>query len=536
MRDWRPVLLLGLLVFPFLLFAAIGAVALFETHRLLWLMLVFPVAWGTAYALSRRWRTDMLPLPSPKREASMHWTDRDEAAWKLVETRVVTRVANLEIARLTEVKIYYETALEMALEIARSYHPTAADPFGRLTIVEILAAAQLALDDLAELMQRSAPGSHLLTVDAWRTLHKAPQWYESINNVWWVASAFMGPTETMSRYVLSKLFFEPAARRLQSNVLTWFYASFIYSVGHYLIEMHSGRLQGGARHYRQRVRENLAPATAAPTSATEEPETAPVTIALIGQVDAGKSSLINCLLGDQAAATDILPMTQQVTEYHLGLPDRSERLVLLDTIGYGGVEISDEQKAATFAAVVRADIVLLVMDVNNPARQRDVQILRDLAEWLCKRRHLKPPTIIAVVTHIDMLSPKMEWSPPYNWQSPTGVKERNISEALAYNREVLGSHVIGVLPACTDNAANQPYGIQEWLLPAILVHLPRARAVALLRVLHRDFESGKWSALFEQLWTSGSKIAGATIFGAADSQRLAPSPRPSAPTASPSPK
>ena len=47
-----------------------------------------------------------------------------------------------------------------------------------------------------------------------------------------------------------------------------------------------------------------------------------VTIAVIGQVKAGKSSLVNCLLGEQRAAVDVLPLTQTVQRYDLRLEDR----------------------------------------------------------------------------------------------------------------------------------------------------------------------------------------------------------------------
>ena len=36
---------------------------------------------------------------------------------------------------------------------------------------------------------------------------------------------------------------------LQSNLLMWFYVSFLHRLGFYLIEMNSGRLRGGAQNF-----------------------------------------------------------------------------------------------------------------------------------------------------------------------------------------------------------------------------------------------------------------------------------------------
>src|SRR5262249_26245415 len=55
---------------------------------------------------------------------------------------------------------------------------------------------------------------------------------------------------------------------------------------------------------------------------------------------------------------------------------------------------------------------------------------------------------LAVLTHIDLLSPAMEWSPPYDWQSPKRPKEVQMREAVAAAREQLGDLVAGGVPPC----------------------------------------------------------------------------------------
>ena len=72
-----------------------------------------------------------------------------------------------------------------------------------------------------------------------------------------------------------------------------------------------------------------------------------MTIAVFGQVKAGKSSLINALLGEQRAVTDVLPTTAGVARYDLHPKGIPSHLVLLDTVGYGHEGPKADQIAST---------------------------------------------------------------------------------------------------------------------------------------------------------------------------------------------
>ena len=55
---------------------------------------------------------------------------------------------------------------------------------------------------------------------------------------------------------------------------------------------------------------------------------------MLGPVKAGKSSLVNALLGKRAATVDRLPVAGG-TRYELTLPEGGQPVSLLDTSGYG---------------------------------------------------------------------------------------------------------------------------------------------------------------------------------------------------------
>lgn len=515
MTRWQAVTIFSLLLLPLVLFAALATWAFWELGWFLWLWAVIPVCWAVAWLLARRWETGLLPLGPPKIEPSLHWTARDEKAWELIEARART-VKGIPPARLTEIQFYADTAKELSLELATLYHPKAQDPFGSLTVPEILAAAELATEDLAELVDRYLPGGHLVTVNRWRSLARLPDWYAKLEKIYWPLSAVVSPATFIGRYAASRWILTPMTDLLQSNMLAWFYVAFVQRVGLALIELNSGRLRGGARRFRRAMAELSGevtrPAAASPVGV--EPKQVPagestpteVTLCLIGQVKAGKSSLANALLGEHHAATDILPLTSEVTRYRLTLPNRADQLVLLDTPGYSVDGATKRQLEETQEAVRQSDLVLMVMNVTSPAREPDRQFLQALADWFDSQPQLKLPPIVGVLTHIDLLSPVMEWAPPYDWREPQQAKERTIRDAVAYNQEQLGRYLTATVPVCTDAERGRVYGIDEWLLPVTSVLLDEARACALVRSLHAELDRQKFRRVLQQFSNVGQQM------------------------------
>jgi predicted GTPase len=517
MKHWRTVVLFSLLALPIAVFVGVGAVALWRLGWWWWLWWLLPLCWGTAYLLARWWRNTWVPLPPHPATGERHWTPRDDAALAIVE-RQQDAVRDVSAERLTDPQLYYQTAMDLALEIARHYHPQAKDPIGALTVTEILAVTHLACEDLEKLIQDYVPASHMLTVDQWRTLSKAPRWFRTLGNVSWAVAVLLHPTN-IARYAASRLTMDSATKQVQANVLGWFYVTFVRRVGFYLIEMNSGRLRGGAQRYRELIRQLEIDDSTGQTAAkpgrdepaTEESEAAKtsvsVTIAMMGQVKAGKSSLVNALLGEQAAATDILPLTSKVQRFQLDLsPNVPQQLVLLDTPGYREQAIASGDRREYEEAFRQADLILLVMNATNPARQADLRVLERMETWFSQDLRRRPPPVIGVLTHIDLLRPASEWSPPYRWQNPTSLKEQSISSAVAYHAELLGQYLAGIVPVCSDVRGDRVDGVHESLLPIMTALLDEARACSLLRALHRDVDSGRVQRVFQQLGNAGVEL------------------------------
>ena len=510
MSRWRLAIVAALILTPVLFLIGAGSYFLWHGGWSLWIWWPMSACLGLAFFLGWRWQRQnrLLRLDF---EMPLHWTDRDRLAWALVEGRIKA-AAQLGPDKLSTPAFYLETAQEMGLELARFYHPNTQDPIGPLTIPEMLAVVELAAHDLAEMVDNYLPGGHLLTVNTWRKAKQATDWYQQASNVYWLVSGLFSPINSATRYLASQVGMSTPLQRLQENLILWFYSAFIQRLGTYLIDLNSGRLRVGATRYRQLLREmgprgpdgrHVEPVSELPgeTLAAEVPQ---VTVTLLGQVKAGKSSFINALLGEQRAKTDVVPATPEITRYQLQPEDISSRLVLLDTVGYGHAGPKPDQVKATTEAARQSDLLLLIMHALNPGRQADQAMLQGLRDWFATQPHLRVPPVLGVLTHMDLLSPQMEWAPPYNLSKPARTKEKQIEQAIAAVREQLGPFLVGVVPVCVAPA--KIYGLEEWFLPVLAEILDQARAVAFLRCLKAEADRGKARKVFHQLVAVGKGL------------------------------
>src|SRR5207253_7028933 len=319
------------------------------------------------------------------------WTTRDQEAWELVKSRA-GRASTINLDELVEFQFYVDTAREMAEELARFYHPRAKDPVASLTIPEILAVIELAAHDMSELVDQYLPGGHLLTINDWRRAKQVSDWYRTANNAYWLISALFSPINTGVRFTASKLGMSRPLQLLQQNLLTWFYTAYVHRIGTYLIDVNSGRLRVGARRYQELLKGRLEDSGAAAVDGDAAERIGQVTLTVVGQVKSGKSSLINALLGEQRARTDVLPATDEITRYELQSEGISTRLVVLDTVGYGHTGPREDQMRATEEAARQSDLLLLVLHARSPARQADLTMLRSLKQWFASRIDSKKPT------------------------------------------------------------------------------------------------------------------------------------------------
>lgn len=493
MSRWRLATLAILFLLPVAFLVGVGGYALYHTGWAVYTWWPLAGCFALAYVLAWYWHRHRTLVPEPDATRS-HWTDRDKAAWELVRKRA-EQVKNLPVDKLAEPGTYIDDARTLADELARHYHPKAADPFSRVTVPELLTVIELATHDLSAMVDDYLPGGHLMTIGDWRRANKAVDWYKRSRTAYWLVSALFDPLSTGVRFAASQVGISQPLDALQQDLVDWLFVAYLHRLGAYLIELYSGRLKVGADRYR-----DLTTASA----------TAPVTLALFGQVKAGKSSLVNALTTAQLAdgpsqrqaVVDALPATSSVNRYRAKSPDGSGELIVLDTVGYAHEGPRADDRHATEAAAREADALILVLHARTAARAADVAMLARLNEFFAGRPDLKRPPLIAVLTHADLLSPSLEWSPPYDWQGGSRAKEKSMADAVAAARAALGEAIDAVVPVCT--AESRVWNVTEGLVPLLAARLDEARATALVRALGAG--GGGAGKVLSQLRAAGTAL------------------------------
>ncbi|MFQ5732904.1 MAG: GTPase family protein [Planctomycetaceae bacterium] len=529
MSRWRIYIILFLLLTPVLVFVGIGAWSIWETKRLLWMWVALPAAWVIAFLLAKVWGGKLIRVEEPEAPANLHWTPRDLDAWKIVEARIEA-VDDIDPERMATLHFYLELAESLSHDIARVYHPKATDPIGSLTIPEILAAGQLALEDLDDVYGQYVPAGHLLTVDNFKSLAKLPKRYKLASNALNIAAAFINPVAAAGRYAATKTVLSPISKMVESNLLVWFYTAFLQRVGFYVIEMNSGRLKGGSQKFREafkRFRANDKPWETPEDDSTEDgadvappvpsvgdvapdvsEDVPPLTVCLVGQAGAGKSSVSAALFEDADSEPNGQRRNTGVRERHVVFPATGERLQLLE-MAYGFGEDSGVRRKERFRAIAEADLMLLVAAANSERRDADVDFVNDMTAWFEEQPHLKPPPVVVVLTHIDLLEPALEWSPPYDWEHPTRPKDYAIQDALDRVRTVFAERIRDAVPVCSDPVDSRAFGLDEGLRSVVVTALEEAQACNSVRSLHEELgASGGIRRVWDQVRNISKALRG----------------------------
>ncbi len=507
----RLVFLALLFLTPFIALMGIGAYHLYDTGYL-WVWWPLLGCAVVAYFLAWRWTRRPGLLPPTDAPPPEYWTERDTIAWEKVDARAKS-FEKVTLAELSNAKHFTELSLQLATEVGQVYNPNSQEPFETLTLPEVLACVELAAADLNGMVQKYLPGSHLLRIRDVKRAQSAYKMYKTGQDVYWAGAALFDPISTGLKYLVSRGALGGMMDRIQANIIMWFNTAFIHQLGRYLIELNSGRLKVGVARYRQILAEHREP----PTGTGAEPNTGalatletqpvpkPLTVAILGAVKAGKSSLVNELLGQQMATVDRLPIAAG-TRYDL-IIGANQAISLLDTSGYGADGPNELEFAAAVEASRDADLILLVTGATNPGRKADLDLLDRLQAWFDSKPHLRMAPVITVVNQVDLLSPKAEWDPPYNWIAGTRPKEINIRECVEVVREQLGARTSAVVPVC--GRSGETFGIRDGLVDAVVAHLDQARGAAVLKAFDVEGQQRAVGRVVDQVGHAAQAAFGA---------------------------
>ncbi|MGH8587816.1 MAG: GTPase family protein, partial [Gammaproteobacteria bacterium] len=462
----------GLFLEWLLVLACVGGAA--------WLMLVW----------MKRKHTVVL-TDKPEVQPDPHWPDRNRAAWE--KATAITEKLTLADYPLDDPQRLIELGRETITAVARHYHPKSKNAPLEIAIPYLLMIIELVSKDLRRLLD-NIPFSHMLTIHDLMRGHSLASFAGKCYDIYRLGSLAINPVAAVLRE-LRDLSAHQALRYPADEIKLWLLQSYVKQVAYYAIELNSGALTLSDRPTAEYITTYSRTDLERPALPAEEP----LRLLVVGQVKAGKSSLINALFGELRAMTDVLPLTSGITPYVLER-DEAGRMIVLDSAGYAG-PTADQGCDEAEAELLRSDLILLVCSATNAARHADRQLLNNINALFQRRPDLIAPPLLCVLTHVDQLRPLREWDPPYNIAQPQRPKEQAIRAAMEATAEDLAIDASDVI--AVNAQPEQIYNIEEGVIPAILGKLDHAQRVQYLRCLREIKREDHWNRLREQAWKAG---------------------------------
>jgi predicted GTPase len=405
----------------------------------------------------------------------------------------LARVDRQEIV-LTSKEQLLALGQEILERVATCYHPHAAEPFLAVRIPQLFRAIEETARDLANLT-RDVPLAHSITIgDAVRG-YQLQQRLKPAYNAYQVLYPLLNWQNALFRMLVTDRLFDVAKQTLAQWLLKWY----VDRVGYHAIELYSGRLP-----LTRRVDSEAYFAPASPPVPGENPppvSAGPLRVLILGQVKAGKSSLVNALFDEPRAVTDVLPATAQLTSYVLERAELGTTLIVSDMGGYEDPSAPHERLEEAFTEALQADLIVLVVSAVNVAREPDRQLLTQLRAHFAQHSELRPPPVVVVLTHIDLLRPPREWSPPYNVVTPNSQKAHAIRGSINAVAADVGVPAEGIVPVCL--LPERVYNVEEALMPLLPEVLPEAKRTLLIRSLKTFREHEQWEILGQQARATG---------------------------------
>jgi predicted GTPase len=484
-RYWQELAMLLLIAAPILTLIIAGTLSIVHSQWFFEVFGVMTVCGLAAAALGRSVRSAARQKTASLRDSEGAWTPVEEAAWKAVEALAV----KAQTTPPSDVAALKSLTTNVINTVASNLHADAKFAWARFTVPELLLAVEQASQRLRTTLHLRVPGSQSLTASHVLWAHHLYTAHNTkVQLAFWAYRMFrIARSPVISLGQELKDHFGNNATKVGFDVAHgWMSRLLTEELGRSAIDLYSGRMR------RSTSQALLALKEAAPV----ERGPVPVRILIAGQVNSGKSSLLNALRGSVQARVSELPTSDGMKEFRFKEGDNFD-LTIIDTPGVVSAEVADH---ALTLACRNADLIIWVAQANQPARKPDVVALSAIRKWFGENPHVAPPTIVMAVTHIDRLKPFREWSPPYDIGNPQREKARQIRAALVDIGLVLSAPEEALIPVSLIEG--EPSYNVDALWAVISRRMNGATQAALARALKKDIPL-RLSELARQFYEGG---------------------------------
>jgi uncharacterized protein len=473
LRAYWPEMLLVLAVgLPWLSLVALGIVWLWQGgHVWAWAIsaaVLGVLAWPLSRLVRRRANAEARLALGDIAEPSRSWNALERDAW----AEVLTIADATPPFSFAELEPLVARAQETVEAVAHRFHPEAHSAWAQFSLPEVLLLAERLCRDVRREALRHIPGVRTLRLSQLLWVQRQTERYGAAAQtgwhmgfgIWRLARAVLNPIQAAGQET-SGFIVEKTASVLSYRLRAYATRMLVLEIGRAAIDLYSGRLALSEDEVRA-ARERDAAEAAAPV--------APVRIVLIGQTNAGKSSLVNALAQETRCAVGPLPTTSRAVEYRLELEGRPA-VSLVDMPGLGEWTAQE-----LLAQAGRADLIVWVSSATQPARGPDRQRLDDFRAWAKAQLVRRAPPVLLALTRVDELRPPKEWTPPYDVIAPAGPKARAIRAAVDAAGRALDLPANTIVPVAMP-PGREPYNFDA-LWARIAIELDEAKLVQLDRL------------------------------------------------------
>lgn len=447
----------------------------------------------------------------PHLPAVQDWSEYEVQVWQ-------SALANINEQELTQLPWadVPRAMLDQLSWVARTYHPGKTDAEYAFTVPELMLMLEVCSRKYRAQVLANVPLSRQVKVSEFMGVSRATdatyKLYKKYALVIDAARALLTGGASVPSRLASALMSEVGSGlslHMQKNMKQLLFEQ----VSQVAIDLYSGRLT---------LAETELAAYQASLQPVAEPVTRPLTVMVVGQVNAGKSSLVNALRAQSVAEVDVLPSTAGFHHYQVALTDDLD-IILVDSPGLDG---SKPIARALLQQATSADLLLWLCQANQPAKALDKALMVEWDQYFQQHLGRKKPPLLLLTTHNDRLPPPGNWQPPYDLGldsdsdnvnkstrdiSAGDKKARTIAAACNYTREALGlDDSVPVLPIALKPDA-EPYNLNT-LRELLLEVSDEARAAQLNRERFDAAQSVPLVATFLAQAASLARSSGKIIF------------------------
>lgn len=434
-----------------------------------------------------------------------NWTTQDIETWKeLCQT----------IENLLDEKPDWESLPDLSLlllsDVSSQYNNNASGNLSknpslkyRFTVPEALLVLSIGAHRYRELVLTHIPFSESVTVSSLLSVYERQSdiqtgytWLNRVRRVLRVSNPLAAAVGELKDQITNRVF-----SHLSDNVQTDLKRLLLQEVAQVGIDLYSGKLKSSTSELIAYRSETFRQDEKRIPDAVE-----PLRIVLLGQSSSGKSSLVNALADSLYAEVDVLPTTSHIQTYALDI-DPSLKVHLIDTVGLD--QTSDQQDILVDLAI-QSDLIVVVARATQAARNADNQLYHAVSKAFETLPERRQPPILLVLTHVDQLQPRNDWSPPYDLGSDNS-KAKTINLALKSCIEQVGlPEETPAVPVCLSELKGY-YNVDALSARIMLLQDAATLAQWNRRRIEKGEQGVSWDERWSQVKTLGRVIGQAAI-------------------------